>query len=90
MSEISQFDSSRNINCSSQRLIDNLRFYSKIFHLYGDVTITGGGLQNLGLCSVLGAFEQGGNELNYYLIAYLSFPDLFIELTTEIPNKNIT
>jgi hypothetical protein len=27
--------------------------------LYGDVTITGEGLQNLDLCSALGAFEQG-------------------------------
>ena len=33
---------------------------SRIFHLYGDVTITGEGLQNLGLCSALSAFEQGG------------------------------
>jgi hypothetical protein len=33
---------------------------SRVFHLYGDVTITGEGLQNLGLCSVLRAFEQGG------------------------------
>ena len=33
---------------------------SRIFHLYGDVTITGEGLQNLGLCSALRAFEQGG------------------------------
>jgi hypothetical protein len=29
-------------------------------HSYGDVTITGEGLQNLGLCSALKAFEQGG------------------------------
>jgi hypothetical protein len=34
-------------------------FRSRIFHLYGDVTITGEGLQNLGLCSALRAFEQG-------------------------------
>jgi hypothetical protein len=27
---------------------------------YGDVTIAGEGLQNLGLCSALRAFEQGG------------------------------
>jgi hypothetical protein len=27
---------------------------------YGDVTIAGEGLQNLGLCSVLRAIEQGG------------------------------
>jgi hypothetical protein len=32
---------------------------SRIFHLYGDVTITGEGLQSLGLCSALRAFEQG-------------------------------
>jgi hypothetical protein len=43
-------------------LIDYLRFYvllKNIFHLYGDVTIAGEGLQNLGLCSALRAFEQG-------------------------------
>jgi hypothetical protein len=36
---------------------------SRIFHLYhvyGDVTIAGEGLQNLGLFSALRAFEQGG------------------------------
>jgi hypothetical protein len=33
---------------------------SKIFHLYGDITIAGEGLQNLGLCSALRAFEQEG------------------------------
>jgi hypothetical protein len=33
---------------------------SRIFHLYGDVNIAGEGLQNLGLCSALRAFEQGG------------------------------
>jgi hypothetical protein len=33
---------------------------SRIFHLYGDVTIAGEGLQNLSLCSALRAFEQGG------------------------------
>jgi hypothetical protein len=33
---------------------------SRIVHLYGDVTITREGLQNLGLCSALRAFEQGG------------------------------
>jgi hypothetical protein len=30
------------------------------FHLYGDVTIAGRGLQNLGLYSALRTFEQGG------------------------------
>jgi hypothetical protein len=33
---------------------------SRIFHLYGDVPNTGEGLQNLGLCSTLRAFEHGG------------------------------
>jgi hypothetical protein len=33
---------------------------SRIFHLYGDVTITGEGQQNLGPCLELKAFEQGG------------------------------
>jgi hypothetical protein len=33
---------------------------SRIFHLYGDVTIAAEELQNLGLCSALRAFEQGG------------------------------
>jgi hypothetical protein len=43
-------------------IIDYLQFYVplKNFHLYGDVTIAGEGLQNLGLCSALRAFEQGG------------------------------
>jgi hypothetical protein len=31
-----------------------------MFHLYGDVTIAGEGVQNLGLCSVLKVFEHGG------------------------------
>jgi hypothetical protein len=32
----------------------------RIFHLHGDVTIACEWLQNLGLCSALRAFEQGG------------------------------
>jgi hypothetical protein len=41
--------------------IDSLIIYgSRIFHLYGDVTITGEGLQNSGLCVELRAFDQGG------------------------------
>jgi hypothetical protein len=30
-----------------------------MFHLYGDVTIASEGLQDLGLCSALKAYEQG-------------------------------
>jgi hypothetical protein len=33
---------------------------SKLFHVDGNVIIPGEGLQNLGLCSALRAFEQGG------------------------------
>jgi hypothetical protein len=43
-------------------LIDYVRFYVplKNISLNEDVTIAGEGLQNLGLCSALRAFEQGG------------------------------
>jgi hypothetical protein len=37
-------------------------------HLYGDVTITGEGQQNLGLCSALRAFEQGGIFILLHLL----------------------
>jgi hypothetical protein len=45
--------------------LDRLIIYSftsrsRIFHLHGDVTFAGERLQNLGLCSALRAFEQGG------------------------------
>jgi hypothetical protein len=45
------------------RLIDYLRFYvplKNISLIWRDVTIACEGLQNLGLCSALRAFEQGG------------------------------
>jgi hypothetical protein len=41
-------------------LIDYLRRPAQEFFTYGDVTIASEGLQNLGLCSALRAFEQGG------------------------------
>jgi hypothetical protein len=52
-------------NIIEWKLIDWLIIYcftsrSRIFHLYGDITFTGEGLQNLGLCSALRAFEKGG------------------------------
>jgi hypothetical protein len=44
---------------------------SRIFHLYGDViTIAGEGLQNLGLCSALRAFEQGGIFIVPHLLCH--------------------
>ena len=41
---------------------------SRILHVYGDVTIAGEGLQNLGLCSALRAFEQGGISIVPHLL----------------------
>jgi hypothetical protein len=50
----------------------------EFFTLYGDVTITCKGLQNLGLCSALRAFEQVGifivpqllwHEASVYLVS---------------------
>jgi hypothetical protein len=43
-------------------------YRSRIFHLYGDVTITGEGLQNLGLCLAFRAFEQGGIFIVLHLL----------------------
>jgi hypothetical protein len=59
---INEYETTRIIN---EIVIDWLIIYgftsrSRIFHLYGDVSIAGEGLQNLGLCSALRAFEQGG------------------------------
>jgi hypothetical protein len=51
MSHTEAFKGGLEIDCTS---------HSRIFHLYGNVTIAGEGLQNLGLCSALRAFEQGG------------------------------
>jgi hypothetical protein len=33
--------------------------HSRIFHLYGDVTIAGEGLPDSDICTALRAFEQG-------------------------------
>jgi hypothetical protein len=43
--------------------------FSRIFHLYGDITITGEGLQNLGVCSAFRASEQGGIFIVPHLLA---------------------
>jgi hypothetical protein len=46
-------------------LIDYLLFYVPF---NGDVTIADEGLQNVGLCSTLRAFEQGGIFIVPYLL----------------------
>jgi hypothetical protein len=47
-------------------LIHYFKPRQRIFHLYGYVTSTGEGLQNLGLCSEIRAFEQGGIFIEPY------------------------
>jgi hypothetical protein len=42
----------------------------RIFHLYGDVIFAGEGQQNLGLCTVRRAFEQGGIYIVPHLLWY--------------------
>jgi hypothetical protein len=42
--------------------------HCKPFHLYRDFIFAGEGLQNLGLCAVLGAFEQGGIFIVLHLL----------------------
>jgi hypothetical protein len=46
--------------CSNWFIIYGFTSHSRMYHLYGDVTITGEGLQSLGLCSALRAFEKEG------------------------------
>jgi hypothetical protein len=41
-------------------IICGFTFRSRIFYLYGDVTVADERLQNLNLCSALKVFEQGG------------------------------
>ena len=43
---------------------------SRIFQLYGVVTIAGEGLQNLGVCSALRACEQGGIFIVSHLLRH--------------------
>jgi hypothetical protein len=55
------------------RLIDYLLLYvlfKNISLKCGDVTVAGEGLQNLGLCSVLRAFKQGGIFIVPHLLSY--------------------
>jgi hypothetical protein len=47
------------INMEIMLVVYGFTSRSRIFPLYGDVTIAGEGLQNLGLCSAIRAFEHG-------------------------------
>jgi hypothetical protein len=52
--------SSSDLIIRSRLIMYGFKSRSRIFHLYGYVTIANGVLQKLGLCSALSAFEQGG------------------------------
>jgi hypothetical protein len=58
---------------------------SRIFHLYEDVIIAGEGLQNLGLCSALRAFEQG----EIFIVPHLLWhgPPFFRSHPKDRPNQ---
>jgi hypothetical protein len=76
-------------------LIDYLRLNksrSRIFHFYGDVVIAGEGLKNLGLCSALRAYEQGGifivphllwHGTSVFPVSSEGLPDLFASYDTQ-------
>jgi hypothetical protein len=51
--------SSSHLILRSRLIIHGFTSLSRMFQLYGDVTIASGGLQNLGLCAALKAFELG-------------------------------
>jgi hypothetical protein len=44
--------------------------HSRIFHLYGYITIASEGLHNVGLCSTLTAPEQGGIPIVPHLLRH--------------------
>jgi hypothetical protein len=59
---------------------------SRIFHLYGDVTIAGEGLQNFGLCSALRAFEQGG----IFIVSHLLWHGISVfPVSSEGPPQSV-
>jgi hypothetical protein len=60
---------------------------SRIFHLYRDVTIVGEGLQNLGQCSALKAFEQVG----IFIVSHLLWHGTSVfQVSTEGPPHSVT
>jgi hypothetical protein len=71
------------------RIIDGLIIYCfrsriKILHLHGDVTTTGEWQQNLGVCSALRAFEQGGIFIVPWALVFLvSFEEQLHSVTSH-------
>jgi hypothetical protein len=58
---------------------------SRIFHLFRDVTIYGEGLHNLGLCSALRAFQQGG----IFIMPHLWHGASFFPVSSEEPPYSV-
>jgi hypothetical protein len=59
----------KNLNLS---YIYSVTSRSIIFHIYGNVTIAGEWLQNIGLCWALRTFEQGGIFIVPYLLLHVT------------------
>ena len=62
---------------------------SRIFHSYGDITTAGEGLQNLGLCSVLRAFEQGGIFIVPHLNCDMGLRFIWSHLKDQQPHPTV-
>jgi hypothetical protein len=60
MALIEQHAWSVHVSLLTNSMYSVIVYCSRIFHSYGDVTITDEGLQNLGQCSAIMAFYQGG------------------------------
>jgi hypothetical protein len=64
----------KNICAHRKNFLQNYYFFiilrptQDFFHLYGDITMASEGLQTLGLCSALRAFEQGGISIVPHLL----------------------
>jgi hypothetical protein len=69
--------SSSHLILRSRLIIYGFTSLSRMFYLYGDVTIAGGRLQNLGLWSALRAFELGGIFIVQHLLWHGISPQYF-------------
>jgi hypothetical protein len=68
--DLPQINSIKKNDFTTRLIFTVLRSRSRIFYLYGDVTITGEGLQNSGLFSALRALEQGGIFIVQHLLGH--------------------
>jgi hypothetical protein len=73
-------------NVTDWLIIYSFMSRSRFFHLYGNVTIAVEGLQNLGLCSALKAFEQGEISIMPYLLWHVT---LVFPVSAEGPPHSV-